>query len=104
MLLKWIYFRRGFSLFGAGLPVGQQRPPGSPPAGPQRPGGRAGAGDGDVFTEAEPDGGQQQKHPQGELSSVNKWLYGVIVLVYGETGDKHVLMFCRCDICAVEWG
>lgn len=55
------------SLFGTGLPVGQQRPPGSPPAGPQRPGGRAGTGDGDVFTETEPDGRHGQKHPQGEL-------------------------------------
>lgn len=66
LFLNWIYFDMA-SLSGTGLPVGQQRPPGSPPAGPQRPGGRAGTGDGDMFTETEPDGRQRQKHPQGEI-------------------------------------
>lgn len=54
--------------FVAGLPVSQQRPPGSPPAGPQRAGGRAGAGGGDVFTETKPDGKRRQKTTKGEIS------------------------------------
>lgn len=55
----------------AGLPVSQQRPAGSPPAGPQRPGGRAGAGGGDGFAEAESDGKHSSMNtdtpPQGVM-------------------------------------
>lgn len=51
-----------------GLPVGQQRPPGSPPARPQRSGGRAGARGGDGPAEKEPDG-QHCTHTKGKRST-----------------------------------
>lgn len=92
-------------LFVAGLPVSQQRPPGSPAAGPQRAGGRAGAGGGDVFTETEPDGKRRQQNTKGEIfktSHIKKiiiWCHCV-----DDWGQTNLLMSCRCDICAAQWG
>lgn len=51
-----------------GLPIGQQRPSGSPPARPQRSGGRAGARGGDGPAEKEPDG-QHCTHTKGKRSA-----------------------------------
>lgn len=48
-----------------GLPVGQQRPTGGPPARPQRSGSWAGAGGGDGPLETEPDG-RHRKHSKGK--------------------------------------
>lgn len=66
LLFNWLYCDMA-SGFGTGLPVGQQRPPGSPPAGPQRPGGRTGTGDSDVFIETKPDGRRRQKQPLSQI-------------------------------------
>lgn len=73
-------------LFVAGLPVSQQRPPGSLAAGPQRAGGRAGTGGGHVFTETEPDGKRRQKNTKGEIFSTSH--------------IKNVIIWCHC----VDWG
>ena len=51
--------------FSAGLPVSQQRSPGSPPAGPEGSGSGAGAGGGDELAETESDG-QHRTHTEGK--------------------------------------
>lgn len=61
--LKNIFF---LFLCLSGLPVSQQRPPGSPPARPQRPGGRAGAGGGDGPAERKSDEQHCCTHTEGE--------------------------------------
>lgn len=75
-------------LFVAGLPVSQQRPPGSPAAGPQRAGGRAGTGGGDVFTETEPDGKRRQNNTKGQIFSTSHI-------------KKKIIIWCHC---VDDWG
>lgn len=61
-----------------GLPVGQQWPPGSPPAGSERSGGWAGAWGGDGPAETEPVG-QHCTHTTGKETDTNSHTHSVIL-------------------------